>query len=297
MNSSILQHISYKYHGKVVQGRVFFRANGYAATAISSSSQLTVSIELPDISRKPSHLTTIVSSIAFPCEYNAPSLTFSLQTDTDDFNNDIAIDTINNITELLKQNEIKPNTCIKCMEPTDEYYNVNGYFCPIHKDCANELLRNKKENCVSPADKKIKGLLVAAAFALFGSLSFIIFASLGIMPALGGIIIGILSAIGYKFFNNKITRKEKLILFLLFVIFCAGSNTLADFIYATSNGQQLDFIMTYSDIRNLFGTIFDILAGAIIAVSSMSIIMDIDLKANSCDIRKIPVDKNEEAEK
>lgn len=291
MNSSILQHIRDKYHGKMVQNRVFFLANGYAATAFTTDSLLIISFELADLSRNPSALNAIAPCISYPCEYNVPSLNISICPDADNLQNNIIIDAINNIVQLLEQNNIKPNSCIKCMQKTDEYYNVNGYFCPIHKDCANELLKKESKDEAVPINKKIKGILIAAAFSLFGSLFFIIFALLGIMPALGGIMMGILASLGYKFSNNKISKKEKFVLFFIFLIFCAFSNTLADFIYSTSIGKQLDFVMTYTDILNLFGTVFDILAGAIIALTSLSIITDWDLHKNTCNIKKIPTDK------
>jgi len=50
----------------------------------------------------------------------------------------------------------------------------------------------------------------------------------------------------------------------------------------------LDFMATYSDPLNLFSTAFDVLAGSIISVCSMSLVTDLDRRASAATIKKIP---------
>lgn len=287
MQKNILSELITKYQGLKVDNRIFIRVNGYACTVYYINNMISVSFELPLLSKSSVLICDICNSIGYACEYNYPSLNIAIE-QTDALSVDSICDILENATKLYIDNGIRSDICIKCHEATAEYFNVNGYYCPIHRDCANKILSAQNDAPAETHQTRIKGILVGSSFAFFGSLSYILFALLGIMPAFGGILMGVLAALGYRLFSKNIHKADKAILWIVFLIFAVFSNFTADYVYAMTINAPLDFMATYSDPLNLFSTAFDVLAGSIISVCSMSLVTDFDRRASAATIKKIP---------
>ncbi|MDD6204814.1 MAG: hypothetical protein PUC05_07480 [Firmicutes bacterium] len=290
MSEEILRWIKDEYSGQTADGRVFFNLSDYAMTAYSDDSGIKISVELPSAADNAGLLADIASSVNADCEYVYPALVLTFDAESSAYSS--IAEVLGSLTALLSREGIQPNICVYCKSQTDQRYNLNGFNCPLHRDCANTLLGTNSSFTASTKAQRIKGLLVGAAFSFFGAAFYILFAHLGIMPALGGIPMGLLAALGFRMFNKGMKKSDKAIFAAIFLLWAAAANFAADYVYAAVRGLQLDFIATYTDELNLFNTVFDVAAGVIIAVSSLSVVLDFNRSVGGFQIKKLPGDKS-----
>ena len=107
---------------------------------------------------------------------------------------------------------------------------------------------------------------------------------------------GIFAALGYRLFNENITKADKVVFTVIFLLLSIFSNFATDYVYAATINKPLDFIATYTEPLNLFSTAFDVLSGAIIALFSITFVTDYDRNSNSMVIKKITVKAKHDAQ-
>lgn len=284
MKNEIIRFLADHYHGVMVSDRVFFSLAGYCATAQIRNGSVVISVELPSLAESIEALNEVTEHCPLPCEYTAPAL-YITPSDSDP---EKITQVLDRIGALLCDKSIPTELCVLCKKSTDSKYNLNGYYVPLHKECANLLLAENTAQKKSSPSCRIRGFIVGTAFGVFGAAFYILYAYLGIMPALGGITMGLFAALGFNMFNKSLTKADKFIFAAIFFVLAASFNFAADAVYAAHIGKKLDFMATYTEPLNLFNTLFDIIAGIIIAVSSMAIVFDFNRSVDGYRIRKLP---------
>lgn len=295
MASDFIESICSQYETKAVDGRAFVLIHGYPVTIWTITAQekaevpnqCVISFEIPGVSPADS---MVIAEYALKlqhggleCEYRAPALVIQV-TDVDPA---FVCALCDKTASYLEGHNIKKEVCTLCREDGGDYCNVNGHYCLLHNDCANKMLAQNSAFTVAGKKQRAIGYILGFIFAAIGATAYILFASLGIMPALGGITMGLAGALGFRLLNKGMLKSDKIIFFLFFLLLATIANFAGDYTYAMKNALELDFNTTYSDPLNLINTIFDVAAGSIIALSGMTIVFDWSRLENKYRIKKI----------